>query len=101
MRTPTAALLAALALAAPARGADEKAAKVAAQKKAAAAAWEDVEAGPAVALETKHLLIYAPKAMDKRLKAVGAALEKDHDLAGKALGVDAEEEADPGKGTAV
>src|SRR5262249_45711526 len=58
------------------------------QKKAAEAAWKSLEIGDAAHLETKHLLIYAPKAMDKRLKATGAQLEKYHEQATKALALD-------------
>jgi hypothetical protein len=98
MRAWRVALLAGLlALALRAGAADETAAKVAAQKKAAAAAWEAVEAGPLATAETKHLLIYAPTGMGKRLKEVGTLLERYHDLAARALGYDGKEEIYPGK----
>jgi hypothetical protein len=100
MRDPAArwlALLAALTATMAAWGADdEKAMKIAVQKKAAAAAWALVEAGPMASTETKHLLVYAPKAMEKRLTAIGTLLEKYHDLAIGALAIKPEE-AYPGK----
>jgi hypothetical protein len=82
--------------AATGRSAEEKAAKVAAQKKAALAAWAAVEAGPMCSRETRRLLVYAPGAMEKRLKAIGTLLEKYHDLAVGALAVKPDE-AYPGK----
>ena len=98
MRSCTTLLLAAaLSLTAAARADEDTAAQVAAQKKKAQANWEAVEAGPAATLETKHLLLYAPKAMEKRLKAVGTLLEKHYDLASSALGVDPKEGPWPGK----
>lgn len=98
MRTCTPWLLA-LALGLPAAAADapETAAKVAAQKKKAEADWQALEAGPAATLETKHLLIYAPKALEKRLKAAGPLLEKHYELAASALGIDPKEGPWPGK----
>ena len=63
---------------ASARADEDTAAKLATQKKKAQANWEAVAAGPAATLETKHLLIYAPKTMQARLKAVVAVLEKYH-----------------------
>jgi hypothetical protein len=62
--------------------------KVAAQKKAAAEAWQAVEAGPGANLETKHLLIWAPQASEGKLKSVGVLLEKYYDQALKTLGID-------------
>jgi hypothetical protein len=90
-------LAVALALTAAARADDDTAAKLAAQKKKAQANWEALEAGPAATLETKHLLLYAPKTMEKRLKAAGALLEKHYDLASAALGIDPKEGPWPGK----
>jgi hypothetical protein len=98
MRSSTAWLLAlALGLPAAAHAADDTAATVAAQKKKAQANWEAIEAGPAATLETKHLLLYAPRSMEKRLKAAGALLEKHYELAGSALGIDPKEGPWPGK----
>jgi hypothetical protein len=71
--------------------ADETAEKIAAQKKAAQANWEKVEAGDMAHLETKWLLIYAPASMEKNLKTVGPLLEKHIELAAKALGYDLKE----------
>jgi hypothetical protein len=82
-----------------ASAADEAAAQTAAQKKVAAANWEVLEIGEAAHLETKHLLIYAPMDMEKRLKAIGVVLEKYHDLAWNALAFDPKEDALPGKVT--
>jgi hypothetical protein len=87
----------ALGLPAAAQGEDETAAKVAAQKKKAEANWQAVEAGPAATLETKHLLLYAPKAREKRLKAAGPLLEKHYDLAASALGMGPKDGPWPGK----
>ncbi len=89
--------LLAVALGLPAASDDEAAAKVAAQKKKAGANWQSVEAGPAATLETKHLLLYAPKALEKRLKAAGPLLEKHYELAASALGTDPKEDPWPGK----
>src|SRR5690242_6417350 len=94
MRSCTPLLLAA-ALALPA--AADGAAPLAAQKKKAQANWGAVEAGPAATLETKHLLLYAPKSMEKRLKGSGALLEKHYELASSALGFDPKEGPWPGK----
>jgi hypothetical protein len=96
MRSCTPLLLAA-ALGLPAAGADEGAAQLAAQKKKAQANWDAVEAGPAATLETKHLLLYAPKSMEKRLKAAGPLLEKHYELASAALSFDPKEGPWPGK----
>jgi hypothetical protein len=98
MRSCTTLLLAAaLGLPAAARADEDTAAKVAAQKKKAQANWEALEAGPAATLETKHLLLYAPKALEKRLKVIGPLLEKHFDLANSALGIDPKEGPWPGK----
>ena len=79
-----------------ARADDEDRAKaIATQKAAAQAAFEAMEVGDHAHIETKHLLVYAPKAMEKRLGAVGKQLEKYHDTAAKAL--DLGEDAYPGK----
>lgn len=88
MRVMTRALLALplLLVACPAAFADEAADKLAAQKKNADENWEALEAGPAAHLETAHLLVYAPKSFDKRIKEVGAALEKYYEQACKPLG---------------
>jgi hypothetical protein len=88
MRVPTHALLALpLLLAAwPAAFADEAADKLAAQKKNAEENWDGLEIGPAAQAETAHLLVYAPKSFDKRIKEVGASLEKYYEQARKPLG---------------
>lgn len=104
MQKVTSVLLAALFLIVAAARADEKedkkaarTAKIAEQKKAAEANWETVEAGPSVIQETANLLVIAPKSMEKRIKDVGALLEKAHDQAKKALAFEATEEPYPGK----
>jgi hypothetical protein len=74
---------------------DDRAKAIATQKKAAEAAYKAMEVGDAAHVETKHLLVYAPKAMEKRLEAVGKQLEKYHDTAAKTLSLD--KEAYPGK----
>src|SRR5436305_14128362 len=98
MRRHTGELLAAvlLLLGGGAR-ADEQADKVAEQKKAAEANWALIDAGEFAYHETAHLLVYAPKMMEKRLQGVGTALEKDYTLAKKALEFDASAEPWPGK----
>ena len=71
-----------------ARGADpaeDAKAKVAERKKKAEANWETVGAGDFAHLETKHLLVYAPQAQEKQLKGLGGLLEKQYELAWKAL----------------
>src|SRR4029079_19022815 len=75
---------------------DDRDKKAAEQKTRGEEAWKSLEAGDFAFVETKHLLIFAPKAMDKTLKAKGATLEKYHDAALKAAGLD-EKEAYPGK----
>ncbi len=96
MRT-LAPLLALLVALAGARAADEeRTKKVAEQKKAADKAWESLDTVEHAALETKHLLVYAPRAMQPRLKTVGALLEKYHDRASEATGLDPKE-GYPGK----
>src|SRR5947209_9989573 len=69
--------------------ADDAAEKLAAQKKQAEANWATAEGGEMATLETVHLLIYAPKAMEKNLKDVGAYLEKHYARAADVLGYDA------------
>lgn len=88
MRVTTRALLALpLLLAAwPTAFADEAADKLAAQKKNAEENWEALEIGAAAHVETAHLLVYAPKSFEKRIKEVGAALEKYYEQACKPLG---------------
>jgi len=70
--------------------------KAAGQKKAAQDAWASMDVGDPAHAETKHLLIFAPKSMEKRLSSVGPLLEKYHDLAFKALTLN-EKDAYPGK----
>ncbi len=91
MRVTTHALLALpLLFAACPAFADEAADKLAAQKKNADENWEALEIGDAAAAETAHLLVYAPKSYAKRLKDVGAALEKYYEQARKPLGYEKE-----------
>jgi hypothetical protein len=75
---------------------EERAKQVLQQKKAGQAAWKSLEAGEAAFAETKDLLIFAPKAVQPRLKLIGALLEKYHDQAIKATGLDPKE-GYPGK----
>jgi hypothetical protein len=89
--------LAAVLLLAAGAWADEAADKTAARKKQAEADWETVGAGPFVHLETDHLLIYAPNDWEKRLKDVGAALEKEYEQAKGALAFDAKSDPLPAK----
>ncbi len=79
--------------------ADDVKARVAEQKKQAEGNWETAGAGEFAHLETKHLLIYAPEAMDKQLKGLGALLEKQYDLAWRALGLEEKKDDLPGKVT--
>jgi hypothetical protein len=90
-------LIAALFLVGGAVRADESADKVAAQKKAAEENWAQVEAGEIAHLETAHLLIYASKSMERKLKEIGGTLEKHQEMARKALGYDDKTEPWPGK----
>jgi hypothetical protein len=95
MRTVT--TMALLAVAASLCAADDETAKkIAEQKKQAEAAWKSLEAGDFAFYETKHLLIYAPRAMEKQLKSKGATLESYHDQAVKGSGLDLKE-GYPGK----
>jgi hypothetical protein len=97
MRTrPPLALGLVMLLTALARADADKGRAVTAQKKAAEEAWKAMDVGEAAHAETKHLLIFAPRAMEPRLKAVGALLEKYHDAAAKAVNLD-EKDAYPGK----
>lgn len=106
MRTMTHAVLAALLLIAPFAWAQEKkdkanakedAEKVEQQKKAALANWETVEAGPVATHETKHLFILAAKPLEKRLKDLGALLERGHDQAKGVLAFESDQPVYPGK----
>jgi hypothetical protein len=56
-----------------------------AQRKAVPENWEKVGAGPSATHETEHLIVVAPKMMEKRLKDIGILLEKHYDTAHKAL----------------
>ena len=81
---------------APARADDDGLAKaIATQKKAAELAYKAMDVGDSAHFETKHLLVYAPKTMEKRLAAIGKQLEEYHDRATKALDLD--KDAYPGK----
>ncbi len=89
MRTVVGALAVLAALVGGAAGQqDDRAKQAAEQKKAAEAAWKSLEAGDAAFAETKNLLIFAPRAMQPRLKGIGVLLEKYHDQAMKATGLD-------------
>jgi hypothetical protein len=102
MRTFSGLVLVVVLVGVPARGADtadDNKARVAEQKKKAEANWETVGAGDFAHLETKHLLIYASKALEKQLKALGALLEKQHDLAWGALAFEEKKDDLPGKVT--
>ena len=77
--------------------ADETADKIAAQKKTAEANWAQLEGGELGTAETTHLLLFAPKAMEKRLKELGISLEKHYATARKALDFDAKREPWEGK----
>jgi hypothetical protein len=76
--------------------ADEKTEKIEAQKKQAQANWEKVEAGPAAVHETANLLLFGPKALEKKLEAHGATLEK-HFKAARDVLFDAKDTPIPGK----
>jgi hypothetical protein len=71
--------------------------KLAAQKKAARENWALFEAGEAASQETEHLLIVAPKAMERRLRELGVNLEKGYSLAAKAVQSKPNEVPWPGK----
>jgi hypothetical protein len=86
-----------LALTAAVILADEAADKAAARKQAAEAAWATVGAGDFSTLETDHFLVYAPKDWEKRLKDLGAQLEKHLTQAQGALGYDDKKDALPAK----
>jgi len=79
--------------------ADDAADKTAARKKTAETAWAAAEAGDFSHLETTHLLIYAPKDWEKRLKDLGTLLEKHYDKAVAALSSDGKKETLPVKAT--
>ena len=53
--------------------ADEKDDKLEGQKKKAVENWKKVDGGPEAVGQTEHFLIVAPKAMEEKLKDVGAA----------------------------
>jgi hypothetical protein len=98
MQVPTALLTTAgLVLAAGLARADDAADKLAERKKQAEADWETVGAGAFSHVETDHLLIYAPKEWEKKLKDVGATLEKHFDTAKAALAFDAKTDPAPTK----
>src|ERR1700740_1033056 len=86
-----------LGLAAGLLRADDAADKTAARKKAAEEAWAAVGAGGFSTLETGHLLIFGPKDGNKRLKDVGAMLEKHYAQAKGALGYDDKTDPFPAK----
>jgi hypothetical protein len=82
---------------APLCQAQEAAEKLDAQKKAGRDNWALLDAGEAVIQETDHLLLLAPKATERRLKEIGANLEKSFSLAVKALQLNPKEDLWPGK----
>lgn len=97
MKTSTLSTLTLLLLVTLARGVnDDATAQVAAQKKTARDNWGELDIGEPAHHETAHLLLYAPKTMEKRLKDLGALLEKQYELARKPLGQEKEEPL-PGK----
>jgi hypothetical protein len=97
MRVTTHALLALpLLFCSPIAFADDAAEKLAAQKKTAQENWDGLGIGDAAHVETTHLLVYAPKSFDKRLKDLGAALEKYYEQARKPLAYE-KDEPWPGK----
>jgi hypothetical protein len=77
--------------------ADDATETTAARKKTAEAAWAAAGAGDFSTLETAHLLIYAPKDWEKRLKDLGKVLEKHYDKAKGALGFDDKTDPLPAK----
>jgi hypothetical protein len=77
--------------------ADETADKVAEQKKAAQENWGLLDIGDPAAHETANLLIYAPKALEGRVKEWGGTLEKHYGTARKALQVDKDDKWWAGK----
>jgi hypothetical protein len=77
--------------------AQDAAHKLAAQRKAAGDNWGMLEAGEAASHETEHLLLMAPKTMERRLKEIGASLEKSYALAVKAVQLKPKEELWQGK----
>jgi hypothetical protein len=79
--------------------ADDAADKTAARKKTAEAAWTAAGAGEFSHLETTHLLIYAPKDWEKRLKDLGTLLEKHYEKAKAALAFDDKKDLLPAKAT--
>ena len=99
MRRSIGTAAAVLALTAALVRADDTADKAAARKQAAEAAWTTAGAGEFSTLETDHLLIYAPKDWDKRLKGLGTLLEKQYAQAKSALGYDDKTDPLPAKAT--
>lgn len=75
----------------------EKAEKIIQQKKAGQANWDAVEAGPVVVHETKNLILLAAPPMERRLKDIGATLEKGYDQAKNVLAFEKDQELYPGK----
>jgi hypothetical protein len=77
--------------------ADEAAEKLDALKKKAQANWALLDAGDPVLHETPHLLLVADTGLEKRLKEVGALLEKSQSKAAEALKFDPKEPVWPVK----
>jgi hypothetical protein len=67
---------------------EKSAARVAELRKAAQKAWDAIEGGDLAMLETRHLLIVAPKAQEGKLKNAGGLLEKYFETAATGLGLD-------------
>ena len=77
--------------------ADDAEDKLLAQKKQAEANWKQAEGGEMATSETAHLLIYAPKPLEKNLKELGQYLEKHYTRAAEVLGYDAKKAPWDGK----
>jgi hypothetical protein len=69
---------------------DAAAEKLAAQRKTALENWDEIGSAPPAHLETAHVLVYAPKSHDKRLKDIGVSLEKYYEQARKSVGFEKE-----------
>jgi len=95
-RTLARTLTAMLLLAPFVSGADDDP-KLTAQKKKAQENWALLEAGTPIVHETPHLVIFASKSLEGRIKDAGATLEKHYAMAEEALKLDPKKELWPGK----
>lgn len=77
--------------------ADDADAKLAAQKKKAQQDWAQLEAGEPAHHETEHLLVFASKPLEGKLKDIAAVLEKHYTTAAEVLALDPQKELWPGK----